>query len=89
MPWRVGGVWRTTIAARGRTTTPRLQSINKNGTHTVIFSEDDLTRGLLGTETRDVSGYTPDCAIALIRNIILYVLSKDVPTTQTTQPKPN
>jgi hypothetical protein len=61
----------------GIPTNPRLQGIQptKNGRYTVIFSEHDLTSGLLGTNTWPIKGYTPESAQALARNILLYTLA--------------
>jgi len=38
----------------------------------IIFSELDVTSGLLGTETWGINGYAPASALALTRNIVLY-----------------
>lgn len=38
----------------------------------IIFSELDITSGLLGTETWGINGYAPASALALTRNIVLY-----------------
>jgi hypothetical protein len=38
----------------------------------VLLSDADVTSGLLGTNTWDVLGYTPDYAQALARSLLLY-----------------
>ena len=65
-----------TVATRGRSSTLRLQAATRDGRHMIIFSEDDVTSGLLGTDTWGISGYTPDYACSLARNILLYSAAK-------------
>jgi hypothetical protein len=50
---------------------PRLQGIKKDGRWIVLFSADDFTSGLLGTNTWGVAGYAPKSAQDLVRNILL------------------
>ena len=58
--------------ARPLQVTPRLQGISRGGRWAVIFSEDDLTSGLLGTATWSIAGYAPKTAQSLARNLVLY-----------------
>ncbi len=60
------------ILAHGPLTTPRLQYMTVSGRLGVLFSEDDITSGLLGTNTWGISGYMPASSIALARNIVLF-----------------
>lgn len=55
---------------------PRLLGIKKNDRWVVILSPDDITSGLLGTNTWGVAGYTPKFAQDLARNVILYAWQK-------------
>jgi len=60
----------------GRVTTPRLYGIELNGRLAVIFSNEDITSGLLGTNTWGIVGYTADSAEDMARNIVLYATQK-------------
>jgi hypothetical protein len=51
---------------------PHLRGISINGRWAVIVSEEDVTSGLLGTETWGINGYTPDSAVAIAENVLLY-----------------
>ena len=48
-----------------------LQAVLINDKPAVIFSAEDLTTGLLGTQSFTVDGYEGDTAYALVRNILL------------------
>ncbi len=52
--------------------TPSLLGIKQNGRWVVIFSQYDITSGLLGTHTWGITGYSPDSSVALARNIVAY-----------------
>jgi hypothetical protein len=71
-------------------TDPRLQGIQptKSGRYTILFSEQDITSGLLGTNTWSINGYTPESAQALARNMLLYALNNApaAATQPTTRP---
>ena len=56
----------------GSRSTPRLSGVEMNGRYAVIFSEEDITSGLLGTNTWGILGYATDTAQALARNMLLY-----------------
>ncbi len=60
------------VLAHSPLTTPRLQFITVEGRVGVLFSEEDITSGLLGTNTWGISGYMPPSAISLARNIVLF-----------------
>ena len=51
---------------------PRLLGIKKGDRFAVIFSGDDITSGLLGTNTWGIAGYAPKSAQDLARDILLY-----------------
>ena len=53
-------------------TKPSLLGIKKAGRWVLIYSADDITSGLLGTNTWGIKGYAPKSAQALARNIIVY-----------------
>ena len=50
---------------------PRLQGIKVGDRYAVIFSHDDITSGLLGSNTWGIAGYAPATAQSLVRNILL------------------
>jgi hypothetical protein len=50
---------------------PRLMGIKKGERWGVIFSGDDLTSGLLGTNTWGVAGYMPASAQQIVQNILV------------------
>ncbi len=52
--------------------TPSLLGIKQDGRWVVIFSQYDITSGLLGTNTWGITGYSPDSSVALARNIVAY-----------------
>ncbi len=56
----------------GFKSTPQLLGVKKNGRWVVIFSQDDITSGLLGTNTWGILGYAPKSAINLTRNVLCY-----------------
>ncbi len=55
-----------------RTRLPRLLGIFVDGRLGVIFSKEDLTFGLTGAETDGVIGYSPESAVDLMRNAVLF-----------------
>jgi hypothetical protein len=55
---------------------PRLLGIKKGDRLAVIFSQDDLTSGLLGTNVWGVAGYMSKSSQAIVRNVVLYAGSK-------------
>jgi hypothetical protein len=64
------------IVRHGFKSGPQLLGIRKNHRWVVIFSPQDITSGLLGTNTWGIDGYAPKSAIALARNIVLYAAEK-------------
>jgi hypothetical protein len=56
----------------GNRTVPQLKGVEMNGRYAIIFSGEDITSGLLGTNTYGILGYSPAGATALARNILLY-----------------
>jgi hypothetical protein len=58
-------------------TAAKLQGVRAkpNGRYAILFSEADLTTGLLGTNTWGINGYTAESAQGLARNILLYTLA--------------
>lgn len=55
---------------------PRLLGIRKDHRWVVVFSPEDITSGLLGTNTWGIDGYAPKSAVALARNITLYAAER-------------
>jgi len=72
---------RGTRTPAGQAHAPRLRGATLNGRLAVLFSPDDLTAGLLGCPCWAVSGYEPDSAFALMRNILLYAAGKTLAPT--------
>ena len=56
----------------GTRTTAQLKGVEMGGRFAVIYSEEDLTSGLLGTQTWGILGYTPESSQSLVRNVLLY-----------------
>jgi hypothetical protein len=52
--------------------TPQLYSAVVGGRSAIMFSEMDLTAGLVGYPSLVVDGYTPDSAFDIVRNVILF-----------------
>jgi hypothetical protein len=55
-----------------RVTEPALEGVMKEGKLKIVFSQWDVTSGLLGTNTWGIVGYAPGTAEALARNIVCY-----------------
>src|SRR5271170_1593698 len=79
-----GGVNASTVEYRkfyvvhnGPRKTPELLGVQIKGRWAIVFSPDDITSGLLGTRTWGISGYGPQSAQALMRNIILYAVAHE------------
>ncbi|MBL7219053.1 MAG: DUF4159 domain-containing protein [Phycisphaerae bacterium] len=51
---------------------PQISAIMVGDRPAILFSEMDLTAGMVGYPSLLVDGYTPDSAFKLVRNIILY-----------------
>jgi hypothetical protein len=51
---------------------PQVRSVSVNGRPAILFSELDLTAGLVGYPSLAVDGYAPDSAFELVRNMIIY-----------------
>jgi hypothetical protein len=61
----------------GQQTAPRLLFMTVNNRMAVVFSNEDITSGLLGTATWGVGGYTSDSALAIARNLVLFAQVND------------
>ena len=70
----------------GNANAPQLQGVSVKDRYTIIFSGEDITSGLLGTNTWGILGYTPESSMALARNILLYALSPNPPAATATAP---
>jgi hypothetical protein len=51
---------------------PQIHAVLVGGRPGILFSELDLTAGMVGHPSLAVDGYTPDSAFKIVRNIILY-----------------
>jgi len=61
------------LRATGKLNAPRLQGIDRAGRTIVFFSREDITGGCVGQNTDGISGYAPETATAIMRNIALSV----------------
>ncbi len=52
--------------------TPQFLGVKEKGQWKVIFSQQDITSGLLGTNTWGIVGYAPVSALNLTRNVLCY-----------------
>jgi hypothetical protein len=52
--------------------TPTIRGITIGGRVAVVFSDWDITAGLLGVGTIDCAGYRPESAFEIARNVLLY-----------------
>ncbi len=55
---------------------PRLHGITIDGRVAVMFSNVDITTGLLGIGAIDCVGYSPKSAFEIARNVLLYATDK-------------
>lgn len=62
------------LDANGTKHTAEFLGIKRAGRWVLVFSPDDVTSGLLGTDTWGISGYTPKSAVALATNVIEYAV---------------
>lgn len=53
-------------------TIPQLQAVFKGDRPVILFSEQDITSGLLGVATFGLKGYSPDSAERLMTNMLFY-----------------
>ena len=51
---------------------PALRGINVKGRLAVFYSREDLGAGIVGQPVDGITGYTPESATAIMRNILLY-----------------
>ena len=68
---------RAARALLGKVRYPRLLAVTVKGRPVVLFSKDDLTAGLVGYPCYTCVGYSPDSAVALMRNLVLYGIRID------------
>ena len=60
------------VLKNGALTAPRVKYMTLEGRVGVLCSEEDVTSGLLGTDTWGISGYMPASAVKLARDIVLF-----------------
>ena len=63
-------------ALGGDTKSPRVSGIDRGGRLAVFFSREDLSGGMVGESVDGITGYSPDSATAIMRNILLYAGKK-------------
>ncbi|RPI63546.1 MAG: DUF4159 domain-containing protein, partial [Planctomycetaceae bacterium] len=69
--------------------TSRLRGVQVGERLAILYSPDDLTAGMAGYRVMGINGYTPDTAVALMTNMLIYAASskpQDKHTPATTQP---
>ncbi|HET6249195.1 MAG TPA: DUF4159 domain-containing protein [Tepidisphaeraceae bacterium] len=63
----------------GKLKTPRLNGIQIGKRLAIFYSREDLTAGMVGEPVDGISGYTPQFATDIMRNIVLYAGFGDRP----------
>jgi hypothetical protein len=64
------------LKMKERVVKARILGVTVNSRHVILFSPEDLTSGLLGTDTWGIRGYASDSAAHLARNLLLYSAAK-------------
>ncbi len=64
------------VASHGQRHTPSLLGLKRGTRWVIVYSQADITSGLLGTHTWGILGYSPKSAQRLARNMILYAAGK-------------
>jgi hypothetical protein len=73
----------------GKLNVPRLRAIIQNGRPAVFYSREDLTAGMVGEPVDGVTGYTPETATEIARNIVLYATYGGKPPAPQPSSQPN
>ncbi|MDB5172264.1 MAG: Prenyltransferase and squalene oxidase repeat protein [Phycisphaerales bacterium] len=63
-------------ALGGDSKSPQVRAIDHGGRMAVFFSREDISAGLVGESVDGISGYSPDSAVGIMRNILLYAGKK-------------
>ena len=58
--------------ARGKLTAPRLRGVRVGDRWAVLYSDDDLSAGLVGEQVDGILGYDPATATEIVRRVVLY-----------------
>jgi len=58
--------------ATGKLDAPRVRGIRVQNRLSVFYSREDLSAGMVGQPVDGITGYTPESATAIMRNILLY-----------------
>jgi hypothetical protein len=74
---KIGEVDYRRPAVPGADRKPRLEYLVIDDRVAVLFSDQDLTHGLLGYDTAGVTGYTPASAQAIARNLVLFAAANE------------
>ena len=76
-PWPAVGAVETRAAVGGRPdgveTAPQVYAIGKGH---IIYTDRDLTTGLLGSNVWNLRGYTPAWSRAMVRNLIVGMIER-------------
>jgi hypothetical protein len=75
------------VLQNGAQTAPRLEYLTINHRIGVFFSGEDITSGLLGTDTWGINGYMPESSIAIAWNLVLYA-ARNAPKPKPAASKP-
>ncbi len=70
------------VEKNGVKSDPDLMGIKRHGRWVLLFSSEDITSGLLGTNTWGIAGYVPTSAQKLVRNMLGYVMAEHAPARQ-------
>ena len=62
--------------ARGKLTAPRLRGIKVGDRWAILYSDDDLSAGLVGQQVDGILGYDPATATEIARRIVKYAARK-------------
>ncbi len=64
--------YRRITASDGAPRTPRLQGVTIDGKLVALYSREDLTASLVGYPNSTLTGYTPESAVTIMRNLLLW-----------------
>lgn len=79
---------RSSTVAQRRQYPLRLFALGKPDSPKILFSEVDLTAGLLGLQRGELLGFRPDDAVAIMRNIVLSRVKLKKPPAKPAPAKP-
>jgi hypothetical protein len=66
----------------GPSSLPRISGVYRGGKLAVVFTPDDLTEGLSACQAYGIRGYTPQCAHAVVTNLLAQIAGIAGPATK-------